>query len=695
MHKISIFRTVFMALVLLLGVTGGVGASPPAQEPSGDVSVQGAVTTAFTYQGNLEDDGSPANGTYDFKFELHDNAGGSSQVGGPVDKPGETVADGLFSVELDFGDQFSDTALWLKISVQKAGGGYIALSPLQPLTATPFAHYALDGWGGTWSGTGTGLTLSGGSTGLHATGTDFGVYGTSDDYGVYGFTNSTSGVGVRGYSEASTGVNYGVTGKNFSPNGFGVYGENDVGTGVYGTGTTGVKGSSSAIDGIGVLGQASGGNNPVGVSGSTGAVQNGRAVEGIASGIAGIGVYGESEGILGKGLYGLASSNLTGLSTYGVYGESKGQFGTGVYGEAAKYGVYGLSSGLGFGSAGVYGKSTGLGIGIDGVYGESDSDSGSGVHGFDASATGLGTGVFGYSDSGKGVRGVSFSGHAGYFEGGVYVSDRLGIGIETPTKAKVEINGFSNNTIAGTNGFYDSTVTPFTFATQSLQYSLYADNNIAAPGLVAFSDERMKQIKGRSDAARDLVTLVGIEVTDYTYIDTVTKGAGEQKKVIAQQVEEVYPQAVSRSIDVVPDIYHKAPIEAGWIELATDLQPGERVRLIGEDNQGVYEVLEVTPDGFRTDFVADGEVVFVFGREVDDFRSVDYDAIAMLNVSATQELNHLVGQQATEIEALNTRLAALEQAGASAQSNAPFAPWLLFGGLGVVGLVFVQKRRVG
>ena len=30
--------------------------------------------------------------------------------------------------------------------------------------------------------------------------------------------------------------------------------------------------------------------------------------------------------------------------------------------------------------------------------------------------------------------------------------------------------------------------------------------------------------------------------------------------------------------------------------------------------------------------------MFVYGREVNDFHTVDYDAISMLNVSATQEL---------------------------------------------------------
>ena len=56
----------------------------------------------------------------------------------------------------------------------------------------------------------------------------------------------------------------------------------------------------------------------------------------------------------------------------------------------------------------------------------------------------------------------------------------------------------------------------------------------------------------------------------------------------------------------------------------------------------------MAPGRFRTGFAADGEEVFVFGREVKDFRNVDYDAIAMLNVSATQELNRRLEKQAGE-----------------------------------------------
>lgn len=40
--------------------------------------------------------------------------------------------------------------------------------------------------------------------------------------------------------------------------------------------------------------------------------------------------------------------------------------------------------------------------------------------------------------------------------------------------------------------------------------------------------------------------------------------------------------------------------------------------------------------------------VFVYGKQVDDFHTVDYEAIAMLNVSATQELLKRIKQLEVE-----------------------------------------------
>ncbi len=190
---------------------------------------------------------------------------------------------------------------------------------------------------------------------------------------------------------------------------------------------------------------------------------------------------------------------------------------------------------------------------------------------------------------------------------------------------------------------------------------------LVGAGIAAVSDARIKTIVGRSDAARDLDLLNRIEVTDYSHIDGMERGGGPQKKVVAQQVEQVYPQAVSTMTDVVPDIFRKAQIRNGWVSLSTDLEAGDRVRLITQQgHKAVHEVLEVAEGRFRTDFTEDAGQVFVYGREVKDFRVVDYDAISMLNVSATQELARRLEQQTAETADLKDQIAQLRAALATA-----------------------------
>jgi endosialidase-like protein len=246
------------------------------------------------------------------------------------------------------------------------------------------------------------------------------------------------------------------------------------------------------------------------------------------------------------------------------------------------------------------------------------------------------------------------------------VIDRLNgfIGIGTTTPAfPLEVVGSAN--------FANGASSSYFFPTGGLQtgysgsysnVSIKASDYILANLIGAVSDARIKTVRGRSNGAADLHTLLDIEVTDFTFKDVVDKGSRPQKKVIAQQVEKIFPQAVGHTTDVVPDIYKKAAVNNGWIQLATDLKVGDRVRLITENgHRAVHEVLEVKKDQFRTDFVGAVPQVFVYGREVNDFRFVDYEAISMLNVSATQELNRIVSLQDTQIQALNARLAALEQ----------------------------------
>jgi len=247
---------------------------------------------------------------------------------------------------------------------------------------------------------------------------------------------------------------------------------------------------------------------------------------------------------------------------------------------------------------------------------------------------------------------------------------RVGIGI-VASKAALEVEG-THGGISLPTGFGDYTKTNVVYSgapngTGAL--SLHCSGFAVAADFLAFSDARIKHILGVSDAAQDLDTLRGIQITDYKYIDRVNKGAATHKKVIAQQLEKVYPQAVSRSMDEVPDIFQMAAIHDGWIMLATDLKKGDRVRLISAKEEGVHEVLEVEKSRFRADYTADADKVFVYGREVKDFRTVDYQAVSMLNVSATQEQFRQLQAKESEVTTLREANAELAERVAAAEAK--------------------------
>jgi Chaperone of endosialidase len=213
----------------------------------------------------------------------------------------------------------------------------------------------------------------------------------------------------------------------------------------------------------------------------------------------------------------------------------------------------------------------------------------------------------------------------------------VGIGTTTPTQAKLVVNGSDSNTLAN-YGFLNRTTPTGTLNPGTAQnYSIYASNRIAASEFNAFSDERIKNIKGISNSKEDLKTLINIEITDYKLKDSIAKGNKDYKKVIAQQVEKVFPQAVSIMTDVVPDIYKQAEINNGYVSLENNLKVGEKIKIIFSSGEEIVEIKVANKQGFLINAVRTGKI-FVYGHQVDDFHTVDYEALAMLNVSATQEL---------------------------------------------------------
>jgi hypothetical protein len=406
--------------------------------PGPAAQAQTPLGTAFTYQGQLNDAGSPADGVYDFEFRLFDSPAATNQVGPTATVGDLPVAAGLFTATLDFGGSvFAGDKRWLEIRVRPgaSSGGYTVLSPVQELTASPNALFSSTASRAPWSG------LTGVPAGF-ADNTDNDVVGglscangqvakwngaawvcAADADSGGDITAVTAGTGLTGGGTAgavTVSANFGGSGSAAAVS----HSDHDhFGQSWTGTATDGLAISNSAYSSHAVRGSATATTGPnYGVYGQSSSLI-GAGVFGSASATTGFaeGVHGESAATQGRGVLGYATAT-TGR-TYGVFGQATSTAGVGVYGVAPAstgytVGVWGLSSSTV--GQGVYGSATATTGNTYGVWGSSDSIGGRGVYGSAYGSAG-GYGVYGWVNN-------TASGYAGYFAGSVHVTGTLSKG---------------------------------------------------------------------------------------------------------------------------------------------------------------------------------------------------------------------------------------------------------------------------
>lgn len=207
-----------------------------------------------------------------------------------------------------------------------------------------------------------------------------GIFGQSDGTGVWG--TSKTWMGVFGFSESTTG-GAGVMGE---AKGAGVVGKSHTWHGVYGE-------SPSTTGGAGVWGEHK---------------ANGTGVVGKSGG--GVGVWGVSDGH--EGVHAETNSPVT--AAIAGYNLNVGSTGAAIYGEhkGNSIGILGKSAG----GVGLWGVSQGH----EGVHAETNSPVTAAVAAFNLNPAGTGAALFARKEGG--------AGHAGFFDGRVWISGELAVG---------------------------------------------------------------------------------------------------------------------------------------------------------------------------------------------------------------------------------------------------------------------------
>ena len=304
-------------------------------------STAASAQTVFTYQGTLDDAGAPADGLYDLRFRIWDDltpGAPDTQITGILTLPAVTVTDGLFTVDLDFGDAAftGEGDRFFQIDVRSVGAPtYTTLNPRQSIAATPRAISAL-------STSNLELPFYG-----EATTTKFNT-------ALYIDNNSPSGYAIKGDGHSA-----GILGTASFP--VGSHPGFLSGAGVVGISSiAGVHGTTDI--GIGVVGYSNEGHGAHFRTRSDSIFKYGVRAESTRGASAGLFEVNDTSGIARPALIAKTDSRDTGaIALYGVIeATSPGGNSTAVRGENHGTGPFGI---------GVWGSQNGSGWGIYGTCG--------------------------------------------------------------------------------------------------------------------------------------------------------------------------------------------------------------------------------------------------------------------------------------------------------------------------------------
>ncbi len=223
------------------------------------------------------------------------------------------------------------------------------------------------------------------------------------------------------------------------------------------------------------------------------------------------------------------------------------------------------------------------------------------------------------------------------------------------TSNTLSVFGVLNNTISnyGYLGAISNAPAGYYTGSTTVPYSIYSVSRVLGLEFNAFSDARHKKLRSYSNGSKDLALLNQLNVSNYTFIDTVGKGTKMQMGFIAQEVEKIVPEAVNKIQDYIPSVYDMAKSMVYDTKLHTltittnkphDFQAKDEIKMISLDKEHKVKVDKIIDANTFTvsNWEKPVENIFVFGKQVNDFRTVDYDRLFTLGISSIQELSRRV-----------------------------------------------------
>ena len=253
----------------------------------------------------------------------------------------------------------------------------------------------------------------------------------------------------------------------------------------------------------------------------------------------------------------------------------------------------------------------------------------------------------------------------------IHENGYVGIGTDNP-RVSLEVTG-SNNWGAYTAFLNVDGASTGNGTTTNL--CIFGDYGIGTDyAFYIVSDERIK--KNIVDVPDNLALqqVRNIPCRYYEYKDYNKKGTGQTIGFIAQEVREILPMAVTIETNFIPNEMRGLE-NISWEEiidgsnntykLTTDLQDVSGIKYrfyVSDDTSGNDEKTKDIIGNNDNTFTFDKSynIIFCYGKEVDDFHMLDKQKLFALNFSATQELDRKVTKLEAENHELSKKVDTLE-----------------------------------
>lgn len=187
--------------------------------------------------------------------------------------------------------------------------------------------------------------------------------------------------------------------------------------------------------------------------------------------------------------------------------------------------------------------------------------------------------------------------------------------------------------------------------------SIYCEEMYMGKGLYAFSDERIKNNFENPDNSLLLQKIEDINLQKYEYIDKLTNGSGKIYGFKAQDIKNEIENSVTLSTGIIPNYFDMCQVVDKKIKVKDnhELVVGDKIRIY-DDNMKETKITNIENNLLTVEEDIDGNEVFLYGKEVDDFHSLNWDVINGVHIGATKELIRRLKDTESKVEKLENQM---------------------------------------